>query len=66
MNYGGKWRQIKGVGVEGGVMEGRLLCAMCELKTMYPRSTERSTIDRWIEGGTMEEIDSERGESEGE
>lgn len=50
----------------GCVMEGRLLCAMCELKTMYPHSAERSTIDRWIEGGTMEEIDSERGEREGE
>lgn len=33
---------------------------MCELKIMYPLSTERSTIDRWIDGETMEEIEEER------
>lgn len=47
-------------------MERKLLCAMCELKTMYPLSAERSRIDRWIEAATMEEIDRERGEREGE
>lgn len=47
-------------------MEKKPLCALCELKTMHPLSTERSRIDRWMEGGRMEEIDRERGGREGE
>ncbi len=47
-------------------MEGEHRSTMCKLKTMHPLSTERSRIDRWIEGETMEEIDRERGERERE
>jgi len=40
------------------------LCAMCELKTTYTLSTERSGIDRWTKRETMQEIDREKGEIE--
>lgn len=55
-----------GDGEEGIVMDRKPLCVVCELKTMYPLSTERSRIDRWTEGETMEEIDREKAEREGE